>query len=277
MNVALFSVEIFRWLWIAYALACTIYLVRYAMDLYKWNPFKEPVTLSESEKRILLKWLPVYGQMSASVKRRFEKRTVWYRMAKTFKFQGEIDYQEDVKLLLSGSLALMTLGITSYQMMTSLVEIVIYPTQYYSRIKRQYHVGEYNLGLKRVIVSSDRLWKGFEITDDNRNLVVHEFAHALSFHLIKQPFGEGIRFRNGLKRIKILLARPDFSTRMENSNYFRDYGKTNLQEFFSVAVENFIETPNVFKADFPELYHIIKRMLNFDFLEDGDAPIKTAP
>ena len=277
MNVSLFSEEIFRWLWIIYAVGCTVYLIQYAMDLYKWNPFKKPATLSESEKRILLRWLPVYGNLSASLKKRFEKRTVWYHIAKTFKFQGQIDYQDDLKLLLSGSLALMTLGISNYRMMTSLVEIVVYPTQYYSRIRRQYHLGEYNLGLKRVILSADELWKGFEISDDNRNLVVHEFAHALSFHLIKQPFGEGIRFRNGLKRMKKLLERPDISSKLANSNYFREYGMTNLQEFFSVAVENFIETPAVFKTDFPELYDILKRMLNVDFLAEGGTPIKTAP
>ena len=247
------------------------------MNRYKWNPFEKAATLSESEKRILLKWLPAYGNFSAPVKKRFEKRTVWYHLAKNFKFQGQIDYQDDIKLLLSGSLALMTIGISNYRMMTSLVEIVVYPTRYYSRIKRQYHLGEYNLGLKRVIVSADRLWKGFEISDDNINLVVHEFAHALSFHLMKQPFGEGIRFRDGLKQIKKLLQRPEISLKLTNSSYFREYGMTNLQEFFSVAVENFIETPAVLKADFPELYDILKRMLNFDFLVEGSAPIKTAP
>ena len=278
MNVALFSVEFFRWLWIIYAVGCAVYLIQYAMDLYKWNPFKKPDVLSESEKRILLKWLPAYGKMSASSKNRFEKRTVWYRIAKTYKFQGQIDYQDDLKLLLSGSLALMTIGISNYRMMTSLVEIVVYPTQYYSRIKRQYHLGEYNLGLKRVIVSADQLWKGFEIADDNRNLAVHEFAHALSFHLIKQPFGEGIRFRYGLKQIKKLLHRPDYSSKLANTNYFREYGKVNLHEFFSVAVENYFETPSVFHQEFPELFDVIQRMLNFDYeISCVFDPPKTSP
>ncbi len=40
---------------------------------------------------------------------------------------------------------------------------------------------------------------------------------------------------------------------------------TNLQEFFSVAVENYFETPSSFHKDFPKLFYIIQRMLNFDY------------
>jgi Mlc titration factor MtfA (ptsG expression regulator) len=40
---------------------------------------------------------------------------------------------------------------------------------------------------------------------------------------------------------------------------------TNLQEFFSVAVENYVETPVEFLYEYPQVYAIIQRMLNFDF------------
>jgi len=40
---------------------------------------------------------------------------------------------------------------------------------------------------------------------------------------------------------------------------------TNQYEFIAVIIENFIETPQEFKSQFPEVYSKVKQMLNFDF------------
>jgi Mlc titration factor MtfA (ptsG expression regulator) len=76
---------------------------------------------------------------------------------------------------------------------------------------------------------------------------------------------EARKFRVGLKKIKELFLRDGYAQKMADTQYFREYGLTNLQEFFSVAVEHYVETPNTFCNDFPELYTIIQKMLNFDF------------
>ncbi len=53
---------------------------------------------------------------------------------------------------------------------------------------------------------------------------------------------------------------------------------TDLQEFFSVAVENYFETPSFFHTEFTELFHIIQRMLNFDYeIACMFDPSKNAP
>ena len=77
-----------------------------------------------------------------------------------------------------------------------------------------------------------------------------------------------------LKKIKELFTHEDFRVKLAASEYFREYGLTNLQEFFSVAVENYVETPSTFLNVFPELYAIIQGMLNFDFHQ---APITVPP
>ena len=55
------------------------------------------------------------------------------------------------------------------------------------------------------------------------------------------------------------------------SQYFREYGLTNLQEFFSVAVENYFETPAIFKNDFPVLFEELQKMLNMNFHYNKEA------
>jgi len=49
------------------------------------------------------------------------------------------------------------------------------------------------------------------------------------------------------------------------SKYFRDYAFTNQFEFFAVIVETFIETPKLFKSQFPNIYNKTKQILNFNF------------
>ena len=47
------------------------------------------------------------------------------------------------------------------------------------------------------------------------------------------------------------------------------YAATNYQEFWAVCVENFFERPEAFKAQLPELYNAICKLLNQDLLKPG--------
>ena len=50
----------------------------------------------------------------------------------------------------------------------------------------------------------------------------------------------------------------------EASSFLRPYACTNVHEFFSVAIENFFERPEAFRATLPDLYSILVRLLNQD-------------
>jgi len=258
-------VEIFGILAFVYIFGFLLYIVNYLVDLYRFNPFIRPKPLSEEEKLLLTKNFPVYSVMPQNLKQKCEQRIVWFRSRKKFVFYGKVAKKDDLKLVLSASVVLITLGLRDYKMKRSLLRIIVYPSKYYSRIKRRHHLGEYNPGFKTVIFSADTIWEGFRIGDDNVNLALHEFAHALTFEMTRKSSWEARKFRVGLKKIKVLFLREGYAQKLADSQYFREYGLTNLQEFFSVAVENYAETPEVFSTDFPELYGIIQRMLNFDF------------
>lgn len=248
-----------------YIIGHGLYLIYYAIDLYQFNPFIKLQPLSEREEKFLSNNFPIYKELAPELKSRCNERIIWFRSKKHFLFYGNIERKDDLKLLLSATTILMTLGLSHYKMMRSLVRIIVYPTQFYSNINRRYHLGEYNTNFKTIVLAADSVWEGFEKAMDNRNLAIHEFAHALSFEMMKSSSWQGRKFRVGLKRIKELFANEDFLVKLAASEYFREYGLSNLQEFFSVAVENYFETPAIFKNDFPELFEELKRMLNMDF------------
>jgi len=250
---------------ILYLVGHALYLVFYAFDLYQLNPFVKLKPLSGAEQQFIEKRFPIYKEFSTSLKEKCNERIVWFRSKKHFVCYGEINNKEELKLILSATAVIMSLGLRSYRMLRSLNRIIIYPSQYYSRINKKHHLGEYNPRFKAVIFSADTIHKGFAHLTDNRNLAIHEFAHALSFEMGKSFSLEGRKFRAGLRSISKLFAEEDFKVKFSASQYFRAYGLTNLQEFFSVAVENYFETPSIFKNDFPVLFDIIHDMLNMEY------------
>lgn len=257
--------DVLKILVLLYIVGHTLYLIYYAVDLYQLNPFVKLQPLSQEEENFVSNNFPIYKELSSALQSKCKDRIVWFRSKKHFVFYGNVDRREELKLILSATTVIMTLGLRQYRMNRSLIRIIVYPSQYYSRINRRHHLGEYNPNFKTIILSADNLWHGFENLTDNRNLAMHEFAHALSFELMKSNSWQGRKFRVGLRRINKLFKQEDFLVKLAASEYFREYGLTNLQEFFSVAVENYFETPAIFKNDFAELFDVLRNMLNMDF------------
>jgi len=257
--------DVLKYLAPLYIIGHALYLVYYAIDLYQFNPFVRLKPLSQEEEVFISESFPIYNEFSPGLKTRCRQRIIWFRSKKYFVFYGNVDRQEELKLLLSATTVIMTLGLPQYRMMRSLVRIIIYPTQFYSKINHRHHLGEYNPSFKTIVLAADKVWEGFDELMDNRNLAMHEFAHALSYEMSKNNSWQGRKFRVGLRRIQKLFSNEDFIVKLTVSEYFREYGLTNLQEFFSVAVENYFETPAIFRNDFPELFEELYQMLNMDF------------
>ncbi len=258
--------RIFMFLLLAYLIGHFLYVIYYAIGLYHWNPFVKLVPISTEERAMLNKNFAAYPKLPTKLKEQCDKRIVWFRSRKKFVFRGNVARQEELKFLISASAVMISLGLKNYRMGRSLLRIIVYPSQYYSKINRSHHLGEYNPRLRTVILSADKIWEGFAVADDNRNLAMHELAHALCFEMLRGNTWESRKFKVGLKKIRELFAEEDFRHKLVSTQYFREYGLNNLQEFFSISVENFVETPSAFLNEFPELYAIMQRMLNFDFL-----------
>ncbi len=250
---------------IAGILCFVVYRNANKLGISQYNPFIKLKPLTEKEEAILVHTFVIYDRLPDAYRKRCNERIVWFRSKKRFVFYGEVAKTEELRLILSATAAFMLLGLSNYRMHRSLFRVIVYPSSYYSKINRRYHLGEYNPKFKTLVLSADKIWEGFEIPDDNKNLAIHEFAHALSFEMLKKGSWEARRFRVGLRKIRGLFEKQSFRQKLVSTQYFREYGLTNLHEFFSVAVENYFETPSKFHHDFPELFDVIQRMLNFDY------------
>ncbi|MEC3907104.1 zinc-dependent peptidase [Tamlana sp. 2201CG12-4] len=221
--------------------------------------------LSKPQKRILEQNFAFYNRLNKKYKGYFEHRVASFMKDKDFIGRGGFTVTDEVKILISATAVMLTFGFRDYYI-GIISKIVIYPEVFYSNINRAHHKGEFNPKLKALVLSWDDFKTGLAIDNDNLNLGIHEFTHAIHLNSMKERDISSTIFNDSFKQLtELLQSKPDLRERLIQSDYFRKYAFTNQFEFLAVIMETFIETPQEFKVNFPEIYSKTKQMLNFNF------------
>lgn len=223
--------------------------------------------LNSDQLFILKTQFSFYNKLKRNEKKYFEHRIA--NFIRTHEFMGKsgeiIDDQKEV--LISATAIMLTFGYRDYQL-NILQRILVYPKAFFSNINKNYHKGEFNPSYKAIVFSWENFLQGYEIDNDNFNLGIHEFVHAMHFEFIN-PNNRSIsaiifmRHYNKLKRF--LKVNKPYKNNLIKSKYLRNYAFTNNFEFIAVLIESFIETPLELKSQFPEMYNYVRKMLNFNF------------
>lgn len=221
-----------------------------------------PNKLSIAQLQILKSEFEFYKKLNPKQKKYFEHRVATF--IKTFSFYGKegLLVTEQMKVLIASTSIMLTFGMRNY-LFSIIDKIIIYPDVYYSRINDNYHKGEFNPRMKAIVFSWKHFMKGYEISNDNLNLGLHEFSHVLDFQGKLNSDTSATIFAVTHEEIMQQIKRPSNYKRLIESNYFRIYAYTNEFEFIAVILEHFFETPLQFKREFPELYEKVKVMINF--------------
>ena len=222
--------------------------------------------LNNEQRYIISKYFKLYNNLSLDYKSYFEHRVAV--ILNELEFIGKsIDITEEMKLIISGTLVKLTFGFRDYKI-NSVERILIYPDEFYSQINKAYHKGEFNPAYRALVMSWKDVLFGYEVEDDNLNLAIHEFIHAIHFYFIsvRKKSTSAAIFLDSFYDLTVSLdANEALKSSLVSSGYLRDYAYTNQFEFLSVIVETFIETPKEFKHRFPGLYSQVKQMLNYNF------------
>jgi Mlc titration factor MtfA (ptsG expression regulator) len=209
-------------------------------------------SLTANQAFILKNQFVFYTTLSDKKKKYFEHRVATF--INHFQFIGKNNFviTDEVKVLIAATSVMLTFGMRNY-LYKVIDKIIVYPTQYYSTVSDANHKGEFNPRMRAIVFSWDDFLSGFEISNDNFNLGIHEFAHVLHFHGLKSDDASAIIFSRIYTQIQKELI---------NSNYFRIYAYTNHFEFLAVIMEHYFETPQLFQEEFPQLFKKVSIMLN---------------
>ncbi|MES2238792.1 MAG: zinc-dependent peptidase [Bacteroidota bacterium] len=225
--------------------------------------FLRKLKLSTSDCIFLENNFSFYKKLSEGKKIFFNYRVATFMNKYQIIGQGGFVITDEVRLLLAATFVMLTFGMKNY-LIDNFNKIIIYSENYYSLITKQYHKGEFNPALKAIVFSWKDFKEGLRFENDNLNLGLHEFAHAVYFHGLNSSDESSLVFSNFYTKIQEYLVRPNIMHQLVMSNYFRIYAYTNQAEFLAVVLEHFFETPHIFKEEFPELFAYVKDMINFD-------------
>lgn len=243
-------------------------------QFYYVSKFKKPLfthvylklnKLTPAQRSILKSENSFFRKLSHQHQRYFEHRVATFINKSKFIGREELEVTEQMKVTIAATATVLTFGFRKY--IIDIVEnVIIYPKEYYSQINETFHKGETNPQLKAIVFSWEDFIHGYKIGDDNLNLGIHEFGHALHLNASKNNDVNSLIFNQGFNNLTTYLQNNELIRQnLIASRYFREYAYTNQYEFFAVLLENFIETPVEFKSQFPELYKYMRQMLNFNF------------
>jgi hypothetical protein len=222
--------------------------------------------LQPKQKNILKQNIRFYERLPYHQKIHFEHRV--FKLLKNKEFIGkDMDVTEEMKVIIAATQTKLTFGLRDYKIST-VERIIFYPTEFYSQTNKTYHKGEFNLGYKALVLSWKDILHGYEIPNDNINLAVHEFIHAIHFYYLgarRHSTSAAIFIDSYIELTDALDKNKELKKKLISSKYLREYAYTNQFEFLAVIIETFIETPQEFKSQFPEIYRKVKGMLNFNF------------
>ncbi len=139
-------------------------------------------------------------------------------------------------------------------------EIIIHPGAFAGEAGKQLQKGETNLrGFVRL--SWPGFIQGYKNPNDNLNLGIHEFAHALRFNGIR-----GNEEDYFLRHFFVLWMASAYEAHLHlkegKDSIFRSYGGANINEFISVCMEHYFESPDQIKDAYPLLYYNTAILLN---------------
>ena len=241
------------------------YVLKYKRPLYIHFYFRLR-RLNKNQKSILTSQFSFYKRLTIKERKYFEHRVASFIKDKDFIGRDGIVINDEIKVLIASTAIMLTFGFRDFYI-GIISKIVIYPSSYYSNINKAYHKGEFNPKFKALVLSWEDFLEGFDNESDNINLGIHEITHAIHINSMKERDVSSIIFNDSFKELSVLFSEnKSLREELKASDYFRKYAFTNQFEFLAVTIENFIETPQEFRAQFPEIYNIIKQMLNFKVL-----------
>lgn len=248
-----------------------LYIFFYVFEVIYHRKTKKPLVvfgnvvfrkLSDLEKNVLLRNSTFYARLRPKYKKYFEHR-VYKFIEKSNFLERDIVITQEMKLKIASVYVQLTFGMRNYH--NPLIKnIIIYPNAYLSTHTNEYYKGEFNPAMKTVVFSWEDFEEGIEFANDDMNLGLHEFTHALHFLTLRSDKVSHVLFKESLDNLFYSFKDEKLRKDLFNSGVLREYAFENQFEFVAVLLEHFFESPEDLKQKFPPIYTKVKEMLNYN-------------
>lgn len=179
---------------------------------------------------------------------------------------------DEMRVTIAAQASMMILGVENFYF-DNVKSILVFPKAFRRKTNdgvvsgERTHLGEAWQGGPVILSWRDTL-SGGRNEDDGRNLVFHEFAHALD-GLDGEMGGEVVFSDDVTAASWRAVVEREYNELCEAKSRGRrtlldHYGATNKAEFFAVASETFFEQPDELLDDHAELFELLKAYYRVD-------------
>jgi Mlc titration factor MtfA (ptsG expression regulator) len=218
-------------------------------------------TLSKAQETILKSQCTFYNTLSKKHKKQFRHRVATFINDKEFVGREGTEITIEMQTLVAAIACMLSFGRKKY-LYGILDTVIIFPKEFYSAVNDAYHKGEFNPRGKALVLSWKHFKEGYQIDNDNYNLGLHEFMHAMHLEAKVGMDLDASRFMRHFQLIMRQLGDEELKKTLDNTKFFRAYAFTNQYEFMAVLTEYFFESPKELKQHFPVVYDHVNKALN---------------
>lgn len=256
----------------------TVFMIYWLRQMNK-PLLKVPGQFPLEWKKLLQKHVHFYQNLSDADKQKFEQRI--RNFLKQVRITGIRTTVDDLdKLLIASSAAIPLFNFPSWKY-RHLQEVLVYPASFDRNfsIKSPEEVITGMVGSGRnmdgvMILSQESLRKGFENTEDKKNVAIHEFVHILDKEDGIIDGIPGVLNDKALAKPWIQLMHREISRIRRGKSDIDPYAGTGEEEFLAVCSEYFFERPERFQSQHPQLYEQLQKVYAVDMVSRLKNPFK---
>lgn len=213
--------------------------------------------------------IPLYKKMPVDLQAEFQLKTLRFLEHKSFVPCGGLDeVTDEMKVTIAANACLLVLNRKLRYPFHNVYSILVYPSSFFNNKEDEASLTSGEAWPQgSVIVAWDVARKNSRDLRGGKNLVVHEFAHALDMEngvADGLPILDSHQHRTWAKVLTEEFARLQDSARRGKRSVLDQYGADDPSEFFAVATEAFFEKSSRLLRDHGELYEQLRLFYRID-------------
>ena len=214
----------------------------------------------EEYRQYIVPHFSYFNELSDLGKERFLQRVFWFKRKKQFHYQG-LQPEPYIPVLISACAVQITFGLRKYRM-PFFKHIYIMADQYRYGLNTQTWQGHVNR--QGIYLSWKHFMHGYKVPADRYNVGLHEMAHALVYVNFLGASGRDRNFAEQFLQYKSKAESMLLKLKHLPNALFTEQASHNYHECWAESVELFFENPVELYQQYPELYNLIKVLLNQD-------------
>ncbi|TGE84180.1 hypothetical protein C7Y70_07630 [Pseudoalteromonas sp. KS88] len=260
-------------------------LVMFVSVYWYWPKFQQRFwlnkyhdsSLNEQQKALLIKYMPIYRNMTDADREKLERHIIWFLNEKRFIGCDGLKLNDAMKLIVAADACLLVLN-KPWPLYKNVKEILLYPSAYYAPQTSTDNAGlvSYHNTVRQgeswpggtLVLSWHDVLEGNRLPSDGHNLVFHEFAHQLDQETGKTTgtpvLTKSADYKNWARVFSRAYNQLKTHVAYSMPHVIHSYGATNEAEFFAVITETFLEKPAELRHYDPEIYTMLVDYYQFD-------------